>query len=188
MLKRIRFDADFSKFPTQPNSQGVTLLNRHAEVEQTVLGSLRHLCQQRHLRSMRALCPHLSFSHVQVAPNYKHLFVLAFQSESPFMVPKEGLEPPRLSAPEPKSGASTNFAIWAAIVQRVALASCGVRIAIACLRAVETVTPGGLPAEHLPTTAPFLHILTNFVVCLSTPHSQGWPLRISKARLESALF
>ena len=29
------------------------------------------------------------------------------------MVPKKGLEPPHLSAPEPKSGASTNFATWA---------------------------------------------------------------------------
>ncbi len=29
------------------------------------------------------------------------------------LVPKKGLEPPHLSAPEPKSGASTNFATWA---------------------------------------------------------------------------
>ena len=29
------------------------------------------------------------------------------------MVPRKGLEPPHLSAPEPKSGASTNFATWA---------------------------------------------------------------------------
>ena len=29
------------------------------------------------------------------------------------MVPRKGLEPPRISTPEPKSGASTNFATWA---------------------------------------------------------------------------
>ena len=29
------------------------------------------------------------------------------------LVPRKGLEPPRLAAPEPKSGASTNSAIWA---------------------------------------------------------------------------
>jgi squalene synthase HpnC len=29
------------------------------------------------------------------------------------MVPRRGLEPPHLTAPEPKSGASTNFATWA---------------------------------------------------------------------------
>ncbi len=36
-----------------------------------------------------------------------------FFSEVLKMVPKKGLEPPHLSAPEPKSGASTNFATWA---------------------------------------------------------------------------
>jgi hypothetical protein len=32
------------------------------------------------------------------------------------LVPRKGLEPPRLAAPEPKSGASTNFATWAHVV------------------------------------------------------------------------
>ena len=36
-----------------------------------------------------------------------------FFSEVLKMVPRKGLEPPHLSAPEPKSGASTNFATWA---------------------------------------------------------------------------
>ncbi len=36
-----------------------------------------------------------------------------FLSEVLEMVPRKGLEPPHLSAPEPKSGASTNFATWA---------------------------------------------------------------------------
>ena len=30
-----------------------------------------------------------------------------------FLVPKEGLEPSRLSTPDPKSGAAANFATWA---------------------------------------------------------------------------
>ena len=29
------------------------------------------------------------------------------------LVPRKGLEPPRIATPEPKSGASTNFATWA---------------------------------------------------------------------------
>ena len=36
-----------------------------------------------------------------------------FFSEVLKMVPKKGLEPPRISTPEPKSGASTTFATWA---------------------------------------------------------------------------
>ena len=35
------------------------------------------------------------------------------------MVRVEGLEPPRLAAPEPKSGASTNFATPACIFKRL---------------------------------------------------------------------
>ncbi len=36
-----------------------------------------------------------------------------FLAEVLAMVPRKGLEPPRISTPEPKSGASTNFATWA---------------------------------------------------------------------------
>ncbi len=38
---------------------------------------------------------------------------LTNQSFMLFVVPRKGLEPPHLAAPEPKSGASTNFATWA---------------------------------------------------------------------------
>jgi hypothetical protein len=38
------------------------------------------------------------------------------------MVPRRGLEPPHLTAPEPKSGASTNFATWAAALRAGILA------------------------------------------------------------------
>lgn len=34
-----------------------------------------------------------------------------------FFVRKEGLEPPRLSAPDPKSGAATNYATCALFLQ-----------------------------------------------------------------------
>ena len=36
-----------------------------------------------------------------------------FLTEVLAMVPRKGLEPPRIATPEPKSGASTNFATWA---------------------------------------------------------------------------
>ena len=54
-------------------------------------------------------------------------FVVSSLAMTEDMVRLEGLEPPRLTAPEPKSGASTNFATAAYVLEkryRIFYASC----------------------------------------------------------------
>ena len=72
-------------------------LGDHQNNKRTVLGS----AFQKSLRTV-------GISHAQRAANTSRQFNGLFPDF--FMVRVEGLEPPRLAAPEPKSGASTNFA------------------------------------------------------------------------------